>query len=197
MPSSAEHSSSPDEDTLEAGGTIPNQEHDNVKQPIKQFLRQKAERFEFSLLATEDDDTDQNGKGEQEDPDRPYILKRRQSLKPTRHNNLWKQAMAHMKKNEDPFGDLPENHKVVLEAKGIKQIRVPSLLECRQFLENQETDKYKERAVHPTHMLSNLILNVFAAFIIWFINMISLETVVVVINAAGAAYFFAERREDW
>ena len=171
-----------------------------------EFLRQKAERFEFSLLATEDDadewdaetNEDQMGRGP-----RSYILRRRQSLKPEHHKNLWKRAKFHVKENmrtaDDPFFDLPEDHKVVLEAEGIKKVRVPSLLECRQFLSNPEADAYKQRAFHPLHLLTNLLLNILAAFIIWFINMLSFETFVVVFNAAGAAGYFGSkrRRDEW
>jgi len=179
---------------METGG----QPRQNEKrQPVKEFLRQKAERFEFSLLATEDDISD----FEDEDLGGPrgHILRHRQTLKPERQKNLWKRAKAHLRNKEDPFFDLPEDHKVVIEAEGIKQVKIPSLLECQRFLSNPEAEKYKRRAFHPIHMFTNLFMNIYAAFFIWFINMVSLETGVIVMNSAGAAAYFAHpsRVDDW
>lgn len=190
------------EDTLETGG---NPRHEERRRAPKELLRQKAERFEFSLLASEDDEWDGNEEKTQSGRSpRSYIVRRRQSLKPEHHQNLWKRAKSHLKSNmrnkDDPHFDLPEDHKVVLEAEGIKQVRVPSLVECRGFLSNPEADEYRHRAFNPLHMISNLILNVFAAFIIWFVNMLTVETCLVVCNAAGAAAYFSdteERREQW
>lgn len=161
---------------------------------LGKLFRQRAERFEFSLLATEDDDEDHR-----EDGPRAHIVRHRQSLKPTRHTNLLKRVQAHLRTEEDPFFDLPEDYKVVVEAKGVKQVRVPSLLECRGFLHNQENIDYRHRALNPFHMFTNLLLNIFAAFVIWFINMLSLETIVVVGNAMGAAAYFSDpvRVNDW
>lgn len=180
------------EDTLETGGEPAARGGERMIKPAREFLRQKAERFEFSLLATEDAD-------DLSDDSRAHILRRRQSLKPERHSTLWKNAKAQMRTKADPYFDLPEDHKVVMEAEGIKRFRVPSLLECQAFLSNKEADAYKRRACKPLHMFSNLLLNIFAAFTIWLISMTSLETLVVVGNACGAASFFGDstRSEQW
>lgn len=203
MPS--EQQSPPDiEGSPETAGL--SHEENRHRPPPGEFLRQKAEQFEFSLLATEDDADECNAETNEyqtgRDP-RSYILRRRQSLKPEHHKNLWKRAKFHVKENmrtaDDPFFDLPEDHKVVLEAEGLKKVRVPSLLECRQFLSNPEAVAYKKRACNPLHLLPTLLLNILAAFIIWFINMLSFETFIVVFNAAGAASYFGDksRRDEW
>lgn len=179
-----------EEDTLETGGESP-QDGRNSK-PVKEFLRQRAERFEFSVLAAEDDDNDLYEGGE------ARIIRRRQSLKPKGHQNLLEKAQSTLQQHlNDPFYDLPEAHKVVLEVQGVKKVRVPSLLECRSFLSNEEMEAHKKRSINPIHMVVELLLNIVAAFTIWFIQMITLETVFVVLNSAGAAYYFAERRADW
>jgi hypothetical protein len=104
-----------------------------------------------------------------------------------------------MRTADDPFFDLPENYKEVVEVEGIKKVRIPSLLECRQFLSNPEADAHNQTAFQPLHILQNLLLNILAAFTIWFINMLSVETFVVAFNAAGAASYFGreKRRGEW
>jgi hypothetical protein len=173
--------------------------------PPREFLRQKAERFEFSLLATEEDANEWDAgtnRGQRGRGPRSYILRRRQSLKSEKHKNLWKRAKFHVKNMrtaDDPFFDLPENYKEVVEVEGIKKVRIPSLLECRQFLSNPEADAHNQTAFQPLHIFQNLLLNILAAFTIWFINMLSVETFVVAFNAAGAASYFGreKRRGEW
>jgi hypothetical protein len=78
-------------------------------------------------------------------------------------------------------------------------VRYPPLVECRNFLLDAETESVKRRSINPLHMLGNLILNIFAAFAIWIVNMCSFETIVVVLNAAGAAAYFGDpkRADQW
>lgn len=184
-------------DRLEAGAA--GRESQQHERPLKEFLRQKAERFEFSLLATEDSFTDRGPRTDGPTQFGPPIVRRRKSLKPGRHQNLLQRYKAHMRTEEDPYFDLPERQKVIVEAEGIKKVQIPSLLECRNFLHNAETESTKRHSINPIYMLGNLILNIFAALIIWLVNMFSLETIIVFCNAAGAAAFFGDpkRADQW
>jgi hypothetical protein len=201
---SSEEEPRPDiEGAQKTAGT--DREQNRHRPPPRECLRQKAERFEFSLLATEEDANEwdaETNKGQRGRGPRSYILRRRQSLKSEKHKNLWKRAKFHVKNMrtaDDPFFDLPENYKEVVEVEGIKKVRIPSLLECRQFLSNPEADAHNQTAFQPLHILQNLLLNILAAFTIWFINMLSVETFVVAFNAAGAASYFGreKRRGEW
>jgi hypothetical protein len=92
---------------------------------------------------------------------------------------------------------MKQDKEQVLEIQGVRTLKVPTLKMCLLELHNPYAEAYRQRAVRPVHTGLNFVLDTVAAFAIWILNMLTIETVLVVANAAGAAVFFAEEKQDW
>jgi hypothetical protein len=168
-----------------AGESKKSPHHSPTLQPEREMYRQKAERFEFDVLSTETFDED-------EDHFRTGVLTRLESVR-TRdaHHTFW-QRMSVESPADDRFFDMAEDKRMVLSAKGASKIQIPSLQECQKQLKNPEAEKYRQETVTTKSRLEDMVMNIFAALYIWFINMATLESIVVVVNAGMAAYFYSK-----
>jgi hypothetical protein len=105
-------------------------------------------------------------------------------------------SMAAKPPADDRYFDMSEDKRLVLSAKGTTKIAIPSLKECQKHLKNKELEKYREKSVKPSTHIINLMMNEFAALCIWFITMCSLESIVVVANAALATFVYCFRIDN-
>lgn len=157
------------------------------------MYRQKAERFEFDMLSTETLDEDE----EPSDHFRSGVLTRLESVR-TRdaHHTFW-QRMSAESPADDRFFDMTEDKMMVLSAKGTGKIQIPSLQECQKQLKNPEAEKYRRKTVTTKRRLEDMVMNVFAALFIWFINMATLESIIVIINAGLSAFLYSLHAEKF
>ncbi|GKY97191.1 hypothetical protein MPSEU_000677500 [Mayamaea pseudoterrestris] len=98
-------------------------------------------------------------------------------------------ASAASKLTNDPTFDFKEKRKSVFSANG-REIKLPSLVDCKKKLVNKIRDEHLERSSNAGHILQNLVLDILAGFYIYFANTVGVETLVVVVNAVAATVFF-------
>ena len=71
------------------------------------------------------------------------------------------------------------------------EIPVPTLLECRKQLYNKENEHHKRRRQHSTKgNIKETAMDFLAAFYIYLVHMIGMETLLFLCNAVGATYFY-------
>jgi hypothetical protein len=71
------------------------------------------------------------------------------------------------------------------------------LKECQATLENEEALAHQERNGKLSHQLSEVIFNMLAALFIYFSNTIGFESMVMIANAAIAAWYYIEHKEHF
>jgi hypothetical protein len=105
--------------------------------------------------------------------------------------------MAAKQPADDRYFDMTEDKMLVLSAEGATKIAIPSLQECQKHLKNDEAEKHREQAVKLSSRVTDLVMNEVAALWIWFITMFSLESIVVIANAAVATLVYCYHAEAY
>jgi hypothetical protein len=96
----------------------------------------------------------------------------------------------------DPYFDLKEKYNAIISGQG-KEVEIPSLVECKAQLVNPEYEAAKNRALRLSHKLNDIGYDIVAAFYIYLVNTLGLETILIVTNATLATYFFCARYEEF
>jgi hypothetical protein len=176
---------------------------------------------QFDLLAAEDEDLFEafNRPGDQQPPITRQ-LKSRRSFRKTKEQrkNMYQNLQKHLpgisikQAKDDPYGDLNERNKAVIGLQSLGgdnnnkdnstvenevEIVIPSLRECRNWLVNDHAEAYHEHVAKPRTRVAEVVLNFSAAFYIYLVNTVGLETIAVTLNAVLAAFYYCHNAADF
>jgi hypothetical protein len=119
----------------------------------------------------------------------------------SRHVSL--ESVAHMR---DPYHDFHEQHdqQVVFEvspgeegmASNKTDFKIPTLHDCQRQLRNEDMEKFRRASQTPRKLLERTWFNIVAAFYIYFVNTVGIESFLVLANAVLATILFCLVFED-
>ena len=184
-------------DTTERASKSKNEEDHPTLTCDRRGLVRPAQRFEFGILSAELSDLDEVEEYKPYDHGSPNISRGFESVT-TRslHRAFWNRVVAEQPA-DDRYFDMSEDKMLVVTAKGVTKIAIPSLQECQKHLRNEEAEKHREKTVKLSSRVKDLLLKEFSALWIWFITMCCLESIVVIANAAIATFVFCKNAEAY
>ena len=112
--------------------------------------------------------------------------------------NLIRAASAALVKPLEDFRDEHQQvneEEVFLESETVA-LNIPSLLECRKLLTNQEADRWYKTRGTLQHILSNAVFNIAACLVIYFANTMNIESLIMITNAVMASWFYITTSEN-
>lgn len=177
--------------------------HSSTRRKNRKF---KAERAQFSLLATELPETEEQVRKEKrkngrDDAASTTSSEDRLSRTLSLFGTFWYRVSVHPPgiNADDPCFDFSEEVQNDVVQRYGKEVKLSTLKECHNALETeqvQEIQAYRQKSLHFGRRLADTVLGIFAALYIYVLTVVGIESALVVVNSALATAFFCFYASD-